>query len=108
MIARIWRGWTTPEHADAFQQLVGTEMLPATARRELPGYRGSYFLRRTDGDEVEFSTIMLFDSIDAVRGFQDDDYELAHVPLAAQALLSRYEERTAHYDLLLGPEQSLR
>jgi len=106
MIARIWRGWTTPQNADAYQRIVTTQVLPDIAARELPGYHGAYLLRRELADEVEFSTIMLFDSIDNVRRFVGEDYEVAHVPSEARAVLSRFDERSAHYDTLLTPDAS--
>ena len=105
MITRIWRGWTTPENADAYQRIVSTQVLPEIAARDLKGYHGAYLLRRTlENGEVEFSTIMLFDSIDDVRGFVGEDYEIAHVPPQARAVLARFDARSAHYETLLTPE----
>src|SRR5215831_14708259 len=105
MITRIWRGWTTPENADAYQRIVSTQVLPEIAARDLQGYHGAYLLRRTlENGEVEFSTIMLFDSIDDVRGFVGEDYEIAHVPPQARAVLARFDARSAHYETLLTPE----
>ncbi|GAB3169459.1 antibiotic biosynthesis monooxygenase [Myceligenerans halotolerans] len=106
MIVRIWRGWTTPENADAYESIVSTRVLPAIAERKLAGYHGAYLLRRPLDGEVEFSTVMLFDSLDAVREFVGEDYEVAHVPAEARAVLSRFEERSAHYDTLLTPEDT--
>jgi hypothetical protein len=62
VIARIWRGWTTPENADAYQEIVSQEVLPGIAARNLDGYHGAYLLRRRLDDEVEFATILLFDT----------------------------------------------
>jgi heme-degrading monooxygenase HmoA len=63
------------------------------------GFEGIQLLRREAGAEVEFVTVMRFDSIDAVREFAGDDYELAVVPKSARALLSRFDERSQHYEL---------
>jgi hypothetical protein len=107
MIVRIWRGWTTPENADAYQSIVSTRVLPAIADRELDGYHGAYLLRRTlDDGEVEFSTVMLFDSIDPIRELAGPDYEVAHVPAEARAVLARFDQRAAHYDTLLTPDST--
>ena len=103
MITRIWRGWTTPENADAYQRIVSQEVLPGIAARNLDGYRGAYLLRRDLGGEVEFATIMLFDSLEQVRGFAGEDYESAYVPPKARAVLVRFDQRSAHYDTLLRP-----
>src|SRR5215218_10144763 len=80
MIARIWRGWTTPANADAYQRIVCQEVLPGIAARNLEGYHGAYLLRRDLDGEVEFATILLFDSLEQVRAFAGEDYETAYVP----------------------------
>ena len=103
MIARIWRGWTTPENADAYQRIVSQEVLPGIAARDLDGYQGAYLLRRRLDDEVEFATILLFDTLEQVRAFAGEDYEAAYVPPRARAVLARFDQRSAHYDTLLRP-----
>ena len=103
MISRIWHGWTTPQNADVYERIVRNEVLPEIASRNLPGYHGAHLLRRPVADEVEFTTIMWFDSIEAVRGFMGDEYEVAHVPAKARAVLARFDERSQHYDVLLEP-----
>jgi hypothetical protein len=107
MIIRLWHGWTTRENADAYQQTVATEVLPGIAERRLDGYHGAYLARRDHGDEIEFVTLMLFDSLDNVRAFTGDDYEVAHVPLAARAVLQRFDARSAHYEVILTPDDTL-
>jgi antibiotic biosynthesis monooxygenase (ABM) superfamily enzyme len=103
MIARIWRGWTTPENADAYQRIVSQEVLPGIAARGLDGYHGAYLLRRELGGEVEFVTILLFDSLEQVRAFAGEDHEAAYVPPQARVVLARFDERSAHYETLLRP-----
>jgi heme-degrading monooxygenase HmoA len=103
VIVRVWRGWATPENAPAYERLVSTEVLPGIARRGIEGYRGAYLLRRQLDDEVEFSTMLLFDSMDALREFGGDDYEQAYVPPQARQVLSRFDETSAHYETLMIP-----
>ncbi len=99
MISRIWHGWTAPENANAFEALLKEEVFVGTGRRQIPGYRGIHLLRRDLGDEVEFVTVMWFDSLDAVRTFAGADYEVAVVPPEARALLSRFDARSQHYEV---------
>jgi heme-degrading monooxygenase HmoA len=106
VIARIWRGWTIPENADAYQRIVSREVLPGIAARGLDGYHGAYLLRRELAGEVEFATILLFDSLEQVRAFAGEDYEAAYVPPKARAVLARFDERSAHYETLLRPDAS--
>ncbi|MFG0276188.1 MAG: antibiotic biosynthesis monooxygenase family protein, partial [Phycisphaerales bacterium] len=106
MIARIWRGWTTEENADAYHRALTRTVLPEIASRNIPGYRGVHVLRRPhpDDNEVEFVTIMWFDAIDNIRAFVGSDIEQAHVPDIARAVLKRFDARAAHYDCDQSPD----
>jgi hypothetical protein len=42
---------------------------------------------------------MWFDSLEAVRVFAGEDYEVSVVPLKARALLSRFDARSQHYEV---------
>jgi antibiotic biosynthesis monooxygenase (ABM) superfamily enzyme len=99
MISRIWHGWTTLEDADAYEALLQEEIFVGIGDRQIPGYRGIQLLRRGVGDEVEFVTVMRFDSLEAVRTFAGEDYEVAVVPAKAQALLARFDARSQHYEV---------
>src|SRR5689334_8078285 len=99
MISRIWHGWTTPANADAYEALLKSEIFTGIAARQIAGYRGIHLLRRSVDGEVEFVTIMWFDSLDAVRAFAGDDYEVAVVPPKARAILSHVDARSQHYNV---------
>lgn len=100
MIGRIWHGWTTAANADAYEAVLRGEVLPGIAAMNVAGYRGFEVFRRTlDSGEVEFVTILRFDSIDAVKRFVGDDYGVAHVPPRAREVLSRWDERAQHYEI---------
>jgi heme-degrading monooxygenase HmoA len=102
MIRRIWHGWTKPENADAYESLLRHEIFLGIQERQIAGFRGIELLRRSLESEVEFITIMGFDSIEAVRAFAGEDYEVAVVPPEARALLSRFDERSQHYEVVAG------
>jgi antibiotic biosynthesis monooxygenase (ABM) superfamily enzyme len=106
MIMRYWRGWATPGNAAAYERVAREEILPSFAARGLSGYRGSYLLRRHAGEEIEYAVIMIFDSVDAVRGFAGEDYEAAYVPAQVQEVLTRFDERSAHYEVLVTPPET--
>jgi len=99
MISRIWHGWTTPANADVYEALLKEEIFVGIQNRHIAGYRGIHLLRRNLGDEVEFVTIMWFDSLDAVRAFAGVDYEVAVVPPKARAVLSHFDARSQHYEV---------
>jgi heme-degrading monooxygenase HmoA len=99
MISRIWHGYTTPGNADKYETLLKEEIFVGIRDRQIQGFKGIQLLRREVGEEVEFVTVMVFDSLDAVREFAGADYELAVVPEKARALLSRFDERSQHYEI---------
>ncbi|MEO8547995.1 MAG: hypothetical protein ABI422_06475 [Sphingomicrobium sp.] len=100
MICRLWRGWATPDNADAYEKIVRGEVIPGIEARRIPGFKHIDLMRRADGVEVEFLTLMWFDSIDAIKAFVGDDHEVAHVPEAARAVLKRFDQRVAHFEVL--------
>ena len=97
-IKRIWHGWTTTENAKAYQRILEQEVRPSIEAKEIPGYQGLDLLSRCVGDEVEFMTIMTFNSIQNVIDFQGEDYERAYVPDAAKAVLRRWDKNCLHYE----------
>ena len=99
MISRIWHGWTTRQNADTYEKLLRSEIFEGIERRNIPGFRGIDLLRRDAGSEVEFVTIMWFESFDDVRAFAGPDFEVAVVPPMARALLARFDQRSAHYSV---------
>ena len=105
MICRVWRGWTTPENADAYERVVRGQVIPGIEERRIPGFLSIDLVRRERDDDVEFMTIMWFESLDSVRSFMGEDYETAHVPAEARAVLSDFDGRSAHYEVLDHREQ---
>ena len=102
MIARLWRGWTSVENADPYKRLLRTTILPGIHR--IAGYRGAYLFRRSIPEGVEFVTLTLWESLDAVRAFAGPEYEVAVVPPEARRLLSRYDEKSVHYETIVEPK----
>lgn len=98
-IKRIWHGWTTPANADRYEAILLTEVIPGIEAKAIPGFKGIEVLRMDGPDEVGFITIMTFRSIEDVVAFQGPDYAAAYVPAAARAVLSRWDERAAHYEV---------
>jgi heme-degrading monooxygenase HmoA len=98
VIARVWHGYTKPENADAYEAMLKPEPLPGIGK--VPGYRSSYLLRRDAGSEVEFITILLWDSIDAIRAVTGADHETAVIPEQRRKYLSRYDAKAVHYKVV--------
>ena len=99
MISRVWHGYTTPENADVYENLLKEEIFTGIGNRHIEGYKGIQLFRRDVAGEVEFITVMWFDSIDSVRTFAGEDYEAAVVPPKARAVLKRFDDRSQHYEV---------
>ncbi len=102
MIARIWHGFTKPEDANAYESTLKPELLPGLSQVE--GFRGSYLLRKESDDEVEFITIILWDSTDAIRAFAGPDYEASIVPPERLQYLSRHDAKAQHFQVISMPQ----
>jgi antibiotic biosynthesis monooxygenase (ABM) superfamily enzyme len=101
MIARIWHGWTKAANASEYEELLRNEIFPAIAVRKIPGYRGAELFMRDVGDEVEFMTLLRFDSIEAVKAFAGSDEEKPVIHPKAEPLLVRMDERSQHYRVVV-------
>ena len=99
MISRIWHGYTTIENAETYETLLKGEIIVGIHNRNIPGFQEIQVFRRELENEVEFVTVMWFDSLDAVRAFAGEDYESAVVPPKARAVLLRFDERSQHYEV---------
>jgi hypothetical protein len=99
MICRMWHGWTRAEEADAYEAYLNGELFPRV-ERELGerGYRGYHVLRQSRGAEVEFVTLVWFESLDAVKGFAGESYETAVISEKARGLLRRWDGRCEHWE----------
>jgi antibiotic biosynthesis monooxygenase (ABM) superfamily enzyme len=95
LITRLWRGWTALEDAQAYADFLLGSLFPSM--REIDGFVDADVLRRREGDEMAFVTLIRFDSLDAIRAFAGDDYEVPVLEPEALALLFRYEERATHF-----------
>lgn len=89
MIIRIWHGWTTPENAEEYEQLVVEENYGIVADRSGEGYRGFEIASREQDDGLsKYVTITRFDSWDAVEEFGGEAPEEAFVPPKAREQLT--------------------
>ncbi len=99
MISRVWHGWTAPADADPYEKLFKSEIFVDIKDRRIAGFREIQLFRRTLEAEVEFITVMWFESVEAVQAFAGEDYEAAVVPPKARKLLSRFDHRWQHYEV---------
>ena len=101
MIGRLWHGWTKRENADRYEKFPRNDVLPNL--NQILGYKGAYVFRKEEMDETEFVTLTFFDNMEAVRRFAGDSYEVAIVLPEARKLLSRFDEKSRHYEIVSTP-----
>ena len=99
-VKRIWHGWTTPENANVYQELLHRQIFPGIEAKGIPGLRCIELFRNDLGSEVEFITIMSFDSLNDVKAFMGKDYEKSYVPEEARKLLKRWDKTAAHFEAI--------
>jgi antibiotic biosynthesis monooxygenase (ABM) superfamily enzyme len=104
MIARLWHGWTKPADAKTYEEMLRGEIFPSIAARKIDGYRGAELFIREDDDEIEFLTLLRFDSMDAVKEFAGADTSKPVIFPKAEALLTRLDERSQHYQIAIARE----
>ena len=102
MIGRLWSGRTRAADADAYEQFLRSDLLPEVAR--VDGSRGAFVLRRDVSGAVDFVTLTLFDSLDAIRNFAGDQEELPVIEPRAAELLAEYDDRVRHYEVVVAPD----
>ena len=104
MIARIWHGWTKRADANAYEEILRDEIFRSIAGRNIKGYRGAELFINESADEVEFVTLLRFDSMDAVKEFAGADEGKPVIYPKAEALLTRMDERSRHYRVAIRRE----
>jgi heme-degrading monooxygenase HmoA len=104
MIIRLWTAHATPEGAVRYEAHFASHV--RSALRGLDGYRGASLLRRIHGDEVELVVLTRWQSIDSVRAFAGTDIERAVVAPEAAAVLTRWDPRVRHHEVLVEDDAS--
>ena len=101
MIARIWHGWTKPEDATTYEKLLRDEIFPSIAARKIEGYRGAELFVLENESEVEFVTLLRFDSMDGVGEFAGPEGSKPVIFPKVEALITRMEQ-ARHYRVAIG------
>ena len=101
MIARIWHGWTKSEDAKTYEEMLRGEIFPSIHARNIEGYRGAELFIRDDGNEVEFVTLLRFDSMDAVTELAGPEANKPVIFPKAEALITRMKQ-AQHYRVVIS------
>jgi len=102
-VVRLWKGRAVTARAGEYVQHVREKVFPQLA--SIPGHRGAYLLRRSADNDIEFLVLTLWVSMEAVGRFAGAQPERAVVEPAARAVLSHFDERVTHYEVLTRTQQ---
>ena len=98
MISRHWKGTVKPGHAERYLEHLRTHTLPQLGA--IPGSVSVAILKRDVGNGTDFQIVTVWTSIESIRAFAGDDAEVAVVPPAAQALMTTFDRRAVHYEVV--------
>jgi len=100
MIARIWHGYASIENAPKYENILKHEVIPSIEDKKIEGFRNISVLKRTLKGEIEFITIMRFDNLECIKNFVGEDHERSYVPEKARQVLSRFDAKAQHYEII--------
>ena len=98
MIARQWRGVAKKSDASRYVAHLRAETFPQLAG--IRGFIDASILRRETTEGVEFLIVTRWESIDAIQKFAGAEAERAVVPEEVQAMMVRYDQTVAHYEVV--------
>ena len=98
MISRQWRGIVKKSEASRYISHLRTDTFPQLSG--IPGFIDASILRRDAPEGVEFLVVTRWQSIEAIQKFAGADVEQAVVPESAQAMMVRYDQTVAHYEVV--------
>jgi heme-degrading monooxygenase HmoA len=104
VIARIWTARTTRANASPYAEYLSTHVFAAL--REIDGFERALLLQRDAGDACEVQVITFWRSLDAIRAFAGADTETAVVTDAAAALLTDFDRRARHFEVVLRDDRT--
>ena len=100
MIARLWSARTTPQLVSAYVEYFSQSVLPEL--RSVPGYRSAQVFANPADDTAEILVVTVWQSLQAIAGFAGEDREAAVVHPAAAALLTDYDRRVRHFEIVVS------
>lgn len=97
-LARLWRGATRTEDADAYLAYLHRSGIPEY--RRTAGNRGVFVLRRIGEGRAEFLLISLWESEEAICRFAGEDIGKAVFYPGDDRFLIARDERVDHFEVL--------
>jgi heme-degrading monooxygenase HmoA len=99
-IVRVWKGYGTANGVQQYCDHFTQNVLPRL--RALEGFLGAKVLVRSMENETEVVVATGWDSIDSVKAFAGEDYDVAVVEPVVRDLLDRFDERVTHFTVAVA------
>lgn len=104
-IVRIWKGYGTQAGVDCYcREHFPKSVLPQL--RAIEGFIEARVLTRAERDETELVVATTWDSLDSLKAFAGEDYEHAVIEPVVRELLTRFDDRVAHFTVALAASRS--
>ena len=100
MIARLWTARTTPALSYSYLQHFESAVRPEL--RKIDGFVGATVGVRSSSGAAEILVTTFWHSFEAIDTFAGVDREQAVVASEAAALLTDYDKRVRHYEIVLA------
>jgi uncharacterized protein len=101
-VVRRWTALATEENWPKYREHFSNEVLPALRAKR--GFLGARLYVRRLGDTVEILVMTSWDSLESIRQFAGSDLEAAVVAEEASSVLSEYDRRAHHYELVISQQ----
>lgn len=98
-IIRTWKGWTSLENAAIYENMLINEVFPEVKSKGVEGLEKVSISTMKKNDEIEFFLVPQFDSMESVKLFAGEHYEMAYIPAIAKRVISRYDKTAQHFTL---------
>ena len=100
-IARVWKGYGTSDGVQHYcHDHFATTVLPQL--RALSGFLSANVLVRTAQSETEVVVATVWDSIESVKAFAGENYDMAVVEPVVRELLDHFDDTVTHFTVALA------
>jgi len=99
VIVRTWEGRVRPGMADQYVEHLTAHVLPEI--RALPGHRGARVLRGVGEASDDFMVLTFWSDVASIEAFAGPDIGHSVVPEEARAVLTEYDERARHFEVVV-------
>lgn len=97
MIARIWEGKTKLDHLDKYEDFMKSRAIPDYSKTT--GFVKLMFLKHTDKKFAYFKLITVWESLEVIKNFAGEDYEIAKYYPEDQKYLIDFPEKVTHFEI---------